>query len=344
MSSTAPSLKTKISLWLDSVSACSSTGTPKKKRLHSTDIDLGTPFNEDVNAGDEFPPQKRARNILEDSPHFPPTTSSIENDSTSSFQSHNSGKYSPVRQIRILEDSDRPVIFVDFYNMERVGQAPESVTHMHTAAQITDAFKASIAHLPKLDQMRLQYPSAKDAGRNPSISNPPTLISNKKLPSRIIDYAIRLQPDSTIKTAYQSLQPLTEETVKSWDHITTVAQKMPITINIETKGPMKSWTDGKAQVGIWMDAWLHGCELLCKKGPDKDWPAIPVLISQGHEWHLLIVTKNKEGLTFREMIMIGSTRNCFDTLKVVAVLQWLMDWAETVWRPWFLSLIAQDDA
>ncbi|KAI1556944.1 hypothetical protein PtrEW7m1_012205, partial [Pyrenophora tritici-repentis] len=53
---------------------------------------------------------------------------------------------------------------------------------------------------------------------------------------------------------------------------------------------------------------------------------------------------NKEGLTFREMIMIGSTRNCFDTLKVVAVLQWLMDWAETVWRPWFLSLIAQDDA
>ncbi|KAA8624395.1 hypothetical protein PtrV1_00075 [Pyrenophora tritici-repentis] len=189
-----------------------------------------------------------------------------------------------------------------------------------------------------------QAPRMLDVLGNPSISNPPTLISNKKLPSRIIDYAIRLQPDSTIKTAYQSLQPLTEETVKSWDHITTVAQKMPITINIETKGPMKSWTDGKAQVGIWMDAWLHGCELLCKKGPDKDWPAIPVLISQGHEWHLLIVTKNKEGLTFREMIMIGSTRNCFDTLKVVAVLQWLMDWAETVWRPWFLSLIAQDDA
>lgn len=177
-----------------------SISTPKKKRLHSTDIDLGTPFNEDANAGDEFPPQKRARNILEDSPHFPPTTSSIESDSTSSFQSHNSGKYSPVRQIQILEDSDRPVIFVDFYNMERAGQAPKSVTHMHTAAQMladgvgildydsdsTDAFKASIAHLPKLDQMRLQYPSAKDAGRarygaTPSIDDIARIVCDARL-------------------------------------------------------------------------------------------------------------------------------------------------------------------
>lgn len=112
---------------------------------------------------------------------------------------------------------------------------------------------------------------------------------------------------------------------------------------------MKSWTDGKPQIGIWTDAWLRRCELLWEDGQTapaamhKDWPAIPVLISQGHDWHLLVVTKTSEKLVFREQKMIGSTRNCFDALKIVAVLHWLMNWAETVWRPWFLSLIAEDD-
>ena len=72
----------------------------------------------------------------------------------------------------------------------------------------------------------------------------------------------------------------------------------------------------------------------------KDWPAIPVLIRQGQEWHLLIVTKTTERMVIREQIAIGSTRNVYDVLKVVAVLHWLLNWAETIWRPWFLKLIA----
>jgi uncharacterized protein (UPF0212 family) len=38
----------------------------------------------------------------------------------------------------------------------------------------------------------------------------------------------------------------------------------------------------------------------------KDWPAIPVLISQGHEWHMLMVTKTSTRLTIRVQITIGS--------------------------------------
>ena len=41
--------------------------------------------------------------------------------------------------------------------------------------------------------------------------------------------------------------------------------------------------------------------------------------------------------------MIGNTRNVCDALKVVAVLHWLLDWAETVWRPWFLELIDKEE-
>ncbi|EOA85580.1 uncharacterized protein SETTUDRAFT_72639, partial [Exserohilum turcica Et28A] len=176
----------------------------------------------------------------------------------------------------------------------------------------------------------------------------PPALCNHNLPGLIIDYAVCLQPDSIILSAYRSLRPLASNTVKSWNHVTRL-QHLPIAINIETKGPMKSWTDGKPQIGIWTDAWLRRCELLWEDGQTapaamhKDWPAIPVLISQGHDWHLLVVTKTSEKLVFREQKMIGSTRNCFDALKIVAVLHWLMNWAETVWRPWFLSLIAEDD-
>jgi hypothetical protein len=62
----------------------------------------------------------------------------------------------------------------------------------------------------------------------------------------------------------------------------------------------------------------------------KPWPAIPVLISQGHEWHLLVVTKSSERVIVREQITIASTRNVCDALKIIAVLHWLLDWAETV--------------
>ncbi|EFQ91698.1 hypothetical protein CFE70_010569 [Pyrenophora teres f. teres 0-1] len=177
----------------------------------------------------------------------------------------------------------------------------------------------------------------------------PPALSNNNLPGRIIDYVICLKPDSTISNAYRTLRPLTANTNKSWNHITNTARDLPFAIHIETKSPMKSWTDGKPQIGIWIDAWLRRCELLWNdsRAPTavmgKDWPAMPVLISQGHEWHMLVVTKTSERVTIREQIMIGSTRNVCDALKVVAVLHWLLNWAETVWRPWFLELIAGEE-
>ena len=44
-------------------------------------------------------------------------------------------------------------------------------------------------------------------------------------------------------------------------------------------------------------------------------------------------------MVVREQVGIGSTRNCFDAMKVLAALHWLMDWAQRVWRPWFVGWI-----
>lgn len=177
----------------------------------------------------------------------------------------------------------------------------------------------------------------------------PPALARARLYRPVVDYVFDLRPFAAIATAssaWGSLRPLPGERLRSWNH-TTMVRGHPIAINIEVKGPMKSWTDGKPQLAIWTDAWLERLKMLWQDGrrgvpgdrPAFRPPSVPVLIAQGHDWHLLIVTKDEEKTILREKIDIGSTRTCFDAMKLVAVLHWLMDWAHTVWRPWFVSLI-----
>ncbi|KAL9078306.1 MAG: hypothetical protein Q9157_002769 [Trypethelium eluteriae] len=165
----------------------------------------------------------------------------------------------------------------------------------------------------------------------------PASLVRSTLPGRVIDYVVALNPDPSIKQAWRRLRLLPCASIKSWNH-TTRARHNPIAINIETKGPMKSWTDGKPQIAIWTDAWLKRLALI-RGNTGGQWPALPLLIAQGHDWHFLIVSKNDYKLTIWEQIDIGNTRSCFDAMKVVTVLHWLMDWAERVWRPWLLGLL-----
>ncbi|KAH8707026.1 hypothetical protein GQ44DRAFT_777593 [Phaeosphaeriaceae sp. PMI808] len=176
--------------------------------------------------------------------------------------------------------------------------------------------------------------------------DPKALARTKEgIPRRIIDYVIALKPDEVIKQAWHTLEPLSIDgvnTIKSWNHVTRNRNLRihPIAINIETKGPHKSWTDGKPQIAIWTDAWLNRLSLLPRaKERTEPWPAIPLLIAQGHDWHLLIISKDGKKTVIRDKIDVGSTRSCFDAMKVVAVLHWCMNWTETVWRPWFSSLV-----
>ena len=103
------------------------------------------------------------------------------------------------------------------------------------------------------------------------------------------------------------------------------------------------------QIGIWTDAWLERLRLL-RDGPATKSsectplrpPALPLLIAQGHDWHLMIASKDGDKMIVRQQISIGSTRTSFDAMKAVAVLHWLMDWAERTWRPWFLTLLERE--
>ncbi|RYN35571.1 hypothetical protein AA0117_g12369 [Alternaria alternata] len=367
------SLKPIIYRWLKDVSASPPTNTtvlkyssgyddsiaPRPtKRSRSADMDSGVGV---VSDDQETPRPAKRRRDFDGTFHFSPTPSS-RSESTASVTSHRSGRLSPVKQIGAPKDLERPIIFCDFNSLDADSERSD-VAAIRTAAQMLaegvgtlDAGGAenewnSDVQKPllKLALATSRHAKVLSLHSVQSARIDPPALSNNNLTGRIIDYVVCLKPDSTISNAYRTLRPLTANTNKSWNHITNTARDLPFAIHIETKSPMKSWTDGKPQIGIWMDAWLRRCELLWNDGRAptavmaKDWPAMLVLISQGHEWHMLVVTKTSERVTIREQIMIGSTRNVCDALKVVAVLHWLLNWAETVWRPWFLELIAGEE-
>lgn len=78
-------------------------------------------------------------------------------------------------------------------------------------------------------------------------------------------------------------------------------------------------SDGKPQIAIWTNAWMKRLVLI-RENSNVQWPALPLLIAQGHDWHLLIVSKTDQRMTIWEQVDIGSTRLCFDAMKVVTVL------------------------
>lgn len=126
------------------------------------------------------------------------------------------------------------------------------------------------------------------------------------MPGRVVDYVVALSKDPATEQAWRNFPPLKGTSIESWNH-TYRERRSPIAINIETKGPMKSWTDGKPQIAIWTDAWLKRLALICGDNSNiGQWPAIPLLIAQGHDWRLLIVSKNDQNMTIREQIALGA--------------------------------------
>ncbi|KAL8910201.1 MAG: hypothetical protein Q9171_004499 [Xanthocarpia ochracea] len=175
----------------------------------------------------------------------------------------------------------------------------------------------------------------------------PPELADQKLPRRVVDYAIVLQPNQLIRNAWEALRPVGKAGIKSWNHTTNNdVRSTPIAISIETKAPNKSWTDGKAQIAIWTAALFKRLVLLQQPGQGRlKIPAMPLLIAQGHDWHFFVVSQQfgrvskKRTTVIWQKIEIGNTRNCFDAYKLIAVLHLLMQWAFKRWRPWFLNLI-----
>lgn len=89
----------------------------------------------------------------------------------------------------------------------------------------------------------------------------PASLARSTLSGRVVDYVVTLKPDTAIDQAWRRLRPLPGLSVRSWNH-TIQARRNPIAIHVETKGPMKSWTDDKPQIAIRADAWFKRLTLI----------------------------------------------------------------------------------
>ncbi|PVH91884.1 hypothetical protein DM02DRAFT_647160 [Periconia macrospinosa] len=145
----------------------------------------------------------------------------------------------------------------------------------------------------------------------------PASLARSTFPGRVVDYVVALTPDPATKRAWRSLRLLPGTSIKSWNHTTRA--------------------HGKSQTATWTDAWMKRLALI-RENSSGSCPALPLLIAQGHDWHSLIVSKTDQTMTNWEQVDIGGTRSCFDAMKVLTILHWLMDWAKRVWQPWLLSL------
>ncbi|KAI4265406.1 MAG: hypothetical protein L6R38_009449 [Xanthoria sp. 2 TBL-2021] len=180
-------------------------------------------------------------------------------------------------------------------------------------------------------------------------------IWNSKIHEVALEAALETSVHSSaleITSVFKSLKPLPKAEAKSWNNtMSNNVRATPIAVNIETKAPNKSWTDGKPQLAIWTMSLFKRLSKLWKPGsspPDAPQlpptavlkiPAMPLIVAQGHDWHLMIISQRSEKSIIWQKIDIGNTRNCFDAYKLMAVLHLVLDWAQTVWRPWFHRLI-----
>jgi len=180
---------------------------------------------------------------------------------------------------------------------------------------------------------------------------PPDLIPSstpaEKTPSKKADFAITLllEQGRKVAIAQARIQSLNQT---FYDPL----RYSPIAISIETKIPGEGWDTGLIQLATWASAQhtqLRG--LLLQGGkPTTQCLALPLIIIQGHDCYFLIMEDTQvysvsrrrrrhiEADTTTESVeqnLIGTTTTLLGTFQIIAALQYLMNWAVEVYRPWF---------
>ncbi|KAI2481043.1 hypothetical protein Ptr902_08069 [Pyrenophora tritici-repentis] len=156
--------------------------------------------------------------------------------------------------------------------------------------------------------------------------------------SKMVDFAVYLDPEDTTYDALRQLTARDPFTTASWNHTCyPPLQKRPLAMSIETKLTGRDWDTAKIQMSIWVTAQLNKLEQLVAQdgGGLPGLPFLPVIVTQGHEWYFLAATRSKRETVLWEKVLLGSTQNVLGVYQIIAALQVLGQWCEEVYRPWF---------
>jgi hypothetical protein len=145
----------------------------------------------------------------------------------------------------------------------------------------------------------------------------------------------------------------------------------PIALSIETKRTGEGWDNARLQMGIWNAAhWeflghlsrmRHGAanELSriaqeATNTPDSAQDTalsldhavqlpdyLPGIIIQGHDWHLVITTREGDKTIFWQKMTFGSTSSSRGIYQIICTLQLLGRWARDEYWPWLRGVVLE---
>ncbi|WPG98210.1 Hypothetical protein R9X50_00099700 [Acrodontium crateriforme] len=111
----------------------------------------------------------------------------------------------------------------------------------------------------------------------------------------------------------------------------------PIAVSIETKTPGEGGDSAQLQLNTWALAQIAKLrQLLNKTGnPSTKIPALPLVVVQGNDWKFFYLEDTGTKAKLWSHITLGDTGSVRGIYQVSTALQQLIEWSETIYRPWF---------
>ncbi|KAF2964938.1 hypothetical protein GQX73_g8623 [Xylaria multiplex] len=169
-------------------------------------------------------------------------------------------------------------------------------------------------------------------------------ITGQSRGSKMVDFCIALQPDSSDLTSIRELRRRTNGSTANHTDFYPLRDK-PIVISAESKKLGEGLLEASVQVGVWQSAqWSllnSQSQSVSKrsdgkgKGNTSDLPFLPALFIQGSQWSFAATTKQDDQTLLWSQQSIGTSDTALGMFQIIRTLRYLAEWSATVYWPWY---------
>lgn len=168
---------------------------------------------------------------------------------------------------------------------------------------------------------------------------------------KMVDFGVYLHTSDRLKAAYRELQPEKDGQSRNFNHmdLEQIARK-PLVISIETLQGEQRGFQADLKLSLWVKSHFARLADLRKRtlkfGDRTVW--LPLLKVVGPVWYLLLAcgNYNDEGELFYTTVysrhQLGDITTYHGFFQVFATLLELINWSETIYRPWFEDWVTSE--
>jgi hypothetical protein len=168
---------------------------------------------------------------------------------------------------------------------------------------------------------------------------------------KMVNFGIYLQTTDKLKAAYREVRPGADGESRNFNHMDAdpIARK-PLVISIETLQGEQRGFQADLKLSLWVKSHFARLADLRKRtlkfGDRTVW--LPLLKVVGPVWYLLLAcgNYNDEGELFYTTVysrhQLGDITTYHGFFQVFATLLELINWSETIYRPWFEDWVTSE--